>query len=106
LDGLGNVSWIQLETALGLRALAVRAELVGDTPAGLQDNREGRRLADLELRQALGRSQPVELNTAFTVGEDAGLLGALFAVEPSYCPDVANSYANWLARQERRDVRG
>jgi CheY-like chemotaxis protein len=106
MDAMGNVSWLQLETADGLRALAELAELEGVKPAGLQDIREGRRLADLELRQALGRSQPVELNTAFTVGEDAGLLGALFAVEPSYCPDVANSYANWLARQERRDVRG
>jgi CheY-like chemotaxis protein len=106
MDAMGNVSWLQLETAEGLRALAELAELEGVKPAGLQEIREGRRLADLELRQALGRAQPVELNTAFTVGDDAGLLGALFNVEPSHCPDVANSYANWLARQERRDVQG
>ena len=106
MDAMGNVSWLQLETAEGLRALAELAELEGVKPAGLQEIREGRRLADLELRQALGRSQPVELNAAFTVGDDAALLGALFPVEPSHCPDVANSYANWLVRQDRRNVQG
>lgn len=106
MDAMGNVSWLQLETVGGLPALAELAELEGVKPAGLKEVREGRVLADLELRQALGRSQPVELNAAFAVGEDAGLLGALFNVEPSHCPDPANSYANWLARQDRRDVRG
>jgi len=106
MDATGNVSWLQLETADGLRALAELAELEGVNPAGLQEIREGRRLADLELRQALGRSQPVELNAAFTVGDDAGLLGALFTIEPSHCPDVANSYAHWLARQDQRGVQG
>lgn len=106
MDAMGNVSWLQLETISGLPALAELAELEGVKPAGLKEIRDGRRLADLELRQALGRSQPVELNSAFTVGEDAGLLGAVFNVEPARCPDTANSYANWLARQDRRDVRG
>jgi len=104
MDAMGNVSWLQLETTDGLRALAELAELEGVKPAGLQDIREGRRLADLELRQALGRSQPVELNAAFPVGADATLLGALFVIDPSHCPDPANSYANWLARQDRRGV--
>jgi CheY-like chemotaxis protein len=106
MDAAGNVSWLQLETSEGLRALAELAELEGVKPAGLQEIREGHRLVDLELRQALGRGQPVELNPAFTIGEDAGLLGALFTVDPSHCPDVANSYANWLARQDQRDVQG
>lgn len=106
MDAAGNVGWLQLETADGLRALAELAELEGVDAAGLQDIREGRRLVDLELRQALGRGQPVELNAAFPVGEDAGLLGALFAVDPSHCPDPANSYASWLARQDQRGVAG
>lgn len=106
MDAAGTVSWLQLETVDGLRALAELAELEGVKPAGLQEIREGRRLADLELRQALGRTQPVELNAAFTVGDDAGLLAAAFTVDAAPCPDPANSYANWLARQDERNVQG
>jgi CheY-like chemotaxis protein len=104
MDAAGAVSWLQLETVDGLRALAELAELEGVKPAGLQDIREGRRLADLELRQALGRSEPVELNAAFAVGDEAGLLAALFSVDAAQCPDPANSYTHWLARQEPREV--
>ncbi len=75
-------------------------------PPDLEDIREGRKLADLELRQALGRANPVELNAAFPVGEDVALLGALFEVDAPHCPDPANSYSNWLARQEKRQVQG
>jgi len=106
MDAAGNVSWLQLEMADGLKALTELAELEGVKPAGLQDIREGRRLADLELRQALGRTTPVELNAAFPIGQDTSLYGAVFALDPAHCPDPANSYSNWLARQEQRDVQG
>jgi CheY-like chemotaxis protein len=106
MDAAGNVSWLQLEMAEGLKALAELAELEGVKPAALQDIREGRRLADLELRQALGRTTPVELNAAFAIGQDASLFGALFTLDPAHCPDPANSYSNWLARQDQRDVQG
>ena len=33
------------------------------------------------------------------------LVGAQFAVESPLCPGPANSYSNWLARQEKRHVR-
>ena len=55
MDAAGHVSWLQLETAEGLKALAELAELEGVPPSGLDDIRQGRKLADLELRQALGR---------------------------------------------------
>jgi len=106
MDAAGDVNWLQLETVDGLRALAELAELEGVKPAGLQEIREGRRLVDLELRQALGRNRAVELNAAFTVGDDAGVLGAVFKVDPAQCPDPANSYASWLTRQDERDVQG
>jgi CheY-like chemotaxis protein len=104
MDATGNVSWLQLETVEGLKALAELAELEGVTPSGLEDIRAGRRLADFELRQALGRAQPVGLNAAFAVGQDESLLGALFTVDPAHCPDPANCYESWLARQEHRSV--
>ena len=106
MDASGNVSWLQLETREGLQALAELAELEGVRLAGLEDIREGRKLADLELRQALGRTEAPELATAFPVGQDASLLGALFPVDSAHCPDPDNSYSNWLARQEKRHVQG
>ncbi len=106
MDASGIVSWLQLEISDGLAGLAELAELEGVSPAGLDDIRAGRKLADLELRQALGRTDSPELTSAFPIGQDACLLGALFLVHPTYCPDPANSYQNWLARQEKRKVEG
>jgi CheY-like chemotaxis protein len=107
MDGAGNVSWLQLETQEGLAALAELAEIEGVAPAGLEDIRAGRKLADLELRQALGRTDAPQLTAAFALGgHDASLLGAEFAIAPTHCPDPANSYSHWLARQDKRTVQG
>lgn len=106
LDAAGRVSWLQLETPEGLKAQAELAELVGVPPSGLEDIRQGRRLADLELRQALGSSAPPELMPAFPVGEEQSLLAAVFAVESPMCPGPANGYSSWLARQDKRNVQG
>jgi CheY-like chemotaxis protein len=106
MDARGNVSWLQLETRDGLKALAELAEIEGVPAGDLEDLRTGRKLANLELRQALGRADAVQLNAAFTLGEEANLLAAVFEVDPSHIPDPANSYQNWLARQEKRSVQG
>ncbi|MBI2769599.1 MAG: response regulator [Burkholderiales bacterium] len=106
MDSAGQVSWLQLETADGLNALAELAELEGVPPAGLDDIRQGRKLADLELRQALGRTDAPELTAAFPVGHDEKLLGAVFALDAVHAPDVANSFSAWLARQDKREVQG
>jgi CheY-like chemotaxis protein len=103
MDAQGGVSWLQLETREGLKALAELAEIEGVPAADLEDLRTGRKLANLELRQAFGRSAPVQLNAAFTLGEEANLLAAEFGVELAQGAD-ANSYQGWLARQERRSV--
>lgn len=104
MDAAGNVSWLQLETSEGLKAQAELAELEGVPPSGLDEIRHGRKLADLELRQGLGREDPPTLAPAFPVGQDATLLAALFAVESPLCPDPGNSYSSWLARQGARRV--
>jgi len=106
MDASGHVSWLQLETAEGLAALAELAELEGVLPASLDDIRQGRKLLDLELRQALGRTGAPEMAPAFPVGEEGALVGALFTVDPSHGPDPANGYSSWLARQEKRKVQG
>jgi len=73
-------------------------------PASREDIRQGRLLADLELRQALGRPASPQLAPAFGIGEGASLLGALFTIDSPLCPDPGNSYTNWLARQDKRRV--
>jgi CheY-like chemotaxis protein len=107
MDGSGHVSWLQLETGDGLKALAELAEIEGVDRSDLQDIRAGRKLADLELRQALGRRDAPQLTAAFRVGrEDVALVAALFPIDPAHCPAAANSYSSWLARQEKRHVQG
>ena len=106
MDARGNVSWLQLETRDGLRAAAELAEIEGVDAVSLEDIRGARKLANLELRQAFGRAGPVLLNAAFTLGEEANLLAAVFEIEAEHCPHPANSYQHWLARQEKRAVQG
>jgi CheY-like chemotaxis protein len=105
MDAAGHVSWLQMETPDGLAALAELAELEGVSPSNVEDIRRGRKLADLELRQALGRAGTPQLAAAFPIGQEAGLVGAQFAVESPLSPGAAKSYSSWLARQERRHVR-
>ncbi|MGE0496983.1 MAG: response regulator [Ramlibacter sp.] len=106
MDANGRVSWLQLEPTAGLSDLAELAEAEGVKAGALEDIRTGRKLVDLELRQALGHGAAPELAPAFAVGREETLLGALFNVAPEFCPDIANSYARWLARQEQRNVQG
>jgi CheY-like chemotaxis protein len=105
MDANGKIGWLQLETREGLKALAELAEEAGVPPAAVEEIRSGAKLADIELRQALSSSQPVNLMPSFQVGEGEGaLLGAMFPVEPAFGPDPNNSYSRWLARQPKRQV--
>lgn len=106
MDARGQVSWLQLETPDGLKALAELAELEGIAPAGLADIRDGRKLVDFELRQALSLVQPCRWEPAFSVGDGGVAVGAVFTIDPALCPPLANSFSQWLARQEARHVRG
>ncbi|RYX96400.1 MAG: response regulator [Comamonadaceae bacterium] len=105
MDAAGRVSWLQLEPAGGLGELVQLAEAAGLAAPAISDIRQGKKLVDLELRQALGRTTPPELNPAFLIGREQSLLGALFNIEPGFCPDPANSYSSWLGRQGKRVVR-
>lgn len=107
MDAKGNVSWLQLETTEGLDELATLAESQNLVPqAALQDVRQGRRLIDLELQQALGHTA-ANMNPAFSIGLEQTLLAALFPVSPNDTdPQLAtHSYAAWLAQHAARTVR-
>jgi CheY-like chemotaxis protein len=102
-DAEGRVGWLQLEPASGLEELAEMAEDSITSHQALADIRQGRQLVDLELREALGRRTPPDLNPAFAIGQDEPLLGATFSVGPEYC-DAATSFGRWLAAQPMRAV--
>jgi CheY-like chemotaxis protein len=104
MDANGKVSWLQLETPEGLKALAELAEIEGVAPSKLEDIREGRMLVDLELRQSLAQPGAPDLAKAFPLGQERAVVGALFPVDSALCPDASNSYNGWLARQKRRHV--
>jgi CheY-like chemotaxis protein len=104
VDASGHASWLQLESRHGLPALAELAEIEGVPPASLEEIRAGRSLANLELRQALGDKSPVKLVSAFAVGQDENLLGAVFDIHPPHGPGVGTGFSSWLARQEARRV--
>ena len=102
----GTVGWLQLEPVGGLEELESLAEAAGLDQASLDEIREGRKLVDLELGQALGRVGSPALRPAFLVVEDEPLLGALFTVEAAALPASGPSYRAWLAGQPPRNARG
>jgi CheY-like chemotaxis protein len=103
MDAAGAVSWLQLETREGLHTLAELAEVEGLARAELEDIRQGRRLANLELRQSIATASRCELAPALTVGAQDQLYAALFAVPPELVAG-ASGYDQWLARQEERRI--
>jgi CheY-like chemotaxis protein len=105
MDGGGAVQWLQLEDPSHLADLAELAEAAGLPPQAVNDVRQGRKLADLELRQSLGQSEPAVLSPAFPLGRNGELLGALFEVDPVHTPDPEQCYDAWLARQPARQVK-
>ena len=105
LDAEGHASWLQLETPEGLHAQAELAQLEGLPQGDLEAIREGRKLPNLELRQALGSTKAPELAPTFSLGQGQTLLGSIFAIDGERGPDPANGYSSWLARQDRRKVR-
>ena len=106
LDAAGRASWLQLEPTGSIGELVQLAETERVGAAAMADIRSGRKLIDLELRQALGRTTPPELNPAFLIGREQSLMGALFNIEPEFVPDPSGSYSSWLNAQPRRTVRG
>ncbi|MGH6627731.1 MAG: response regulator [Burkholderiaceae bacterium] len=104
MDADGRVGWLQLEPVKGLNELAELAEAAGVGPQALAEIRQGKKLADLELRQALGRKTPPDLTPAFPIGREESLLGALFPVGDEYHATPSRGYRHWLAQQPRRAV--
>jgi CheY-like chemotaxis protein len=105
-DGDGRVGWLQLEPSSGLEELAEMAESVGARADQLNAIRNGKSLIDIELGQALGRTDPPRLSPAMQVGPDDTMLGAFFDVPLEAVSGTGGGYNQWLAAQPSRVVRG
>jgi CheY-like chemotaxis protein len=77
VDGAGRISWLQLEPAGELPALAEEAARHGATPGELDDIRNGRSIGDYKLQKCLGHGKPASVLPAFYVGDGGELLAAI-----------------------------
>ena len=83
IDGAGQISWLQLEPAAELPALAEAAARHGATPCEQDDIRNGRSISDHKLQKCLGRCKPASVLPAFYVGDCGELLAAIQRIDPS-----------------------
>ncbi|SFC16506.1 Response regulator receiver domain-containing protein [Polaromonas sp. OV174] len=105
LDRQGGASWLQLTLAEQLPALAAMAAALGWDAATVQDIRNGKRLLDLELQQALGEPHQAQARQAFAMaGPGATLYAALFTIAEPFGPGYALSYERFIATFGNRQL--
>ncbi|MBA3592722.1 MAG: response regulator [Pseudomonadota bacterium] len=104
MEAGGGVSWLQLESASGLVELAELAESQGVDAKAAAGIREGRHLVDLELQQALGRSDGPRLLPAFSIGHEGAVLAALFPLDIPASQRGWVGYKHWLKKTGPRKV--
>ena len=101
--GLGLAFCQQLEPAGNLSELAEIALSQGWDAGAVQDIRNGSRLVDLEMQQALGAGRQPGPCEAFVVTGEAGRLhAAVFAIGEPFSPGLNTSYARLLANHGER----
>ena len=100
LDADGAASWMQLETGIGLPALAELAQLEGLGADVVADVRAGRKLVDLEVSQSLRR--PPQVADALPLDEAGSAFAAWFPLDVQGLGDAG--YSRWLARQPQRRI--
>ena len=108
LDGKGQAVWLQLEPLHKLAELAEMASAEGWDPATVADVADGRKVIDMELRQALGgdRKAMPQAATALVSESTAPLYSALFTIPQSDCPGAALGHAHFVASAGKRQVQG
>jgi len=105
LDSTAQAMWLQLEPPDRLPELAEMAESQGWDASTAQHVRSGQKLIDLELQLALGADQKARPREAFTLGGGASLLyAALFDINELFCPLATDSYQQFLAQKNNRQL--
>ena len=100
LDAAGSPGWLQLETAVGVSALAELTQMEGMDAAVVADVRAGRKLASLEISQAL--RQPVAVADAVTLDAAGKVFAAWFPLQGVSLAGAV--YGTWLGRQPPRRI--
>lgn len=100
LDAAGAASWLQIETAEGLPALAELTQVAGLGPDIVAAVRDGRKLASLEVSQSL--RLPPTVADAVPLDPSRSAFAACFPLD---APSLAEGgYGRWLARQPGRAI--
>lgn len=100
LDTNAQPQWLQLERPEDLPAAADLAESSGQVSMHVNGIRQGSHLSNAELLMALQSDAAITIADTFKIGENDGLLGALFTL-PDVSP-VGPSYSEFLASQPLR----
>lgn len=106
LDNSARAMWLQLEPNDRLAELSEMTASEKWDADTVQHVRSGKKLIDLELQLALGGGHKPMPQEAFIIGsETARLHAALFDINEIFCPQPADSYQHFTARQSHRQVR-
>ena len=105
LDSIGEVSWLQLESAENLPELAELAQSQGWSAAHVSEIRNGSKLIDLELQLALGSAHKPRMQKALTLGKEQRLHAAIFPVKNLSSSNPVASYQRFMAACGERKLR-
>ena len=105
LDSAAQAMWLQLEPTERLAELAEMAASQGWDASTTAQIRSGQKLIDLELQLALGAEQKARPREAFVLGKGAvSVYAALFDIGEAFCPQATDSYQQFLARSNHRQI--
>ena len=105
LDSAAQAMWLQLEPTERLAELAEMAASQGWDTSTTAQIRSGQKLIDLELQLALGAEQKARPREAFVLGKGAvSVYAALFDIGEAFCPQATDSYQQFLARSNHRQI--
>ena len=102
LDRAGNHYWLQLELRSDLLSAVELAHLSDHTPEQIQCISQGTHLSNIELLTAIQDSSAPRIAPALNLGEDLGLLGAIFNLPNATLP--TSTYARFVNDFPARNI--
>jgi CheY-like chemotaxis protein len=97
VDEAGVVTWLQLEPASELEALAELAAAHGASAEEVRKIQAGERVTNARLHQVLGNASPARVVPAFGIGSSGTLFASPSSIQPNADGAPALSYRSWLA---------
>ena len=97
VDEAGVVTWLQLEPASELEALAKLAAAHGACAEEVQKIQAGQSLTNARLHQVLANAGGARVVPAFGIGNSGTLFASTTSIQPNANDALALSYRSWLA---------